>query len=94
VVPLVQTEDKVVTLAARQGDGLAGAVARDRDAVMPGATYPTPLPGKCPDLEDSRAISASFSAPAMPPGYLFQARILPGVKLPPPVRLPARLPVP
>ena len=76
----------MVTLNAKQHDGLAGALTRDRDAVMPGATYPSPLQGRCRDVTDNMVVSVAFAEPAMPPGFQFQARLLPTVRMPKPVR--------
>ena len=77
----------MVTLNMKQHDGLAGAITRDKDAVMPGSTYPSPMPSLLKDITDNMVISVAFSPPVMPPGYVFQARILPGVRLPRPVRV-------
>ena len=81
-----QTEGKVVTLNMKQHDGLAGAITRDKNAVMPGSVYTSPLPDLLKDISDNMVVSAAISPPAMPPGYVFQSRILPGVRLPKPVR--------
>ena len=80
-----QTEGKVVTLNMRDHDGLAGAITRAPNAVMPGSIFPSPIP-QLPDIEDNMVVCATFTSPVMPPGHQFVARILPGTRLPRPVR--------
>ncbi|CAH8872099.1 unnamed protein product [Trichobilharzia szidati] len=67
--------------------GISGLIWRSKTAYLPGDRVPSAVPGHVPGIKASEAISACFSDPSYPEGFIFPSRLLESVKMPPPVYL-------
>ncbi|THD26641.1 5'-3' exoribonuclease 2 [Fasciola hepatica] len=68
--------------------GVSGRIWPDYPyAYLPGARVPSGVPSLLPDLEQSHTVSVCFADPYYPDGFIFPARLLKSVKLPPPTHL-------
>ncbi|VDP82475.1 unnamed protein product [Echinostoma caproni] len=68
--------------------GVSGRIWPDYQcAYLPGTRVPSGVPSLLPDLKQSHTISVCFADPYYPDGFVFPARLLESVKLPPPAHL-------
>lgn len=68
--------------------GVSGRIWPDYlHAYLPGTPVPSGVPSLLPDLKQSQTVSVCFADPRYPDGFVFPARLLKSVKLPPPTYL-------
>ncbi|CAL8102973.1 unnamed protein product [Calicophoron daubneyi] len=80
--------DSASVLDPRLTCGVSGRIWPDYEcAYLPGSRVPSGVPKLLPDLKASQAISVCYADPFYPAGFIFPAKLLEKVKLPPPSHL-------
>ena len=63
--------------------GLFGAVLPDKEVILPGGPYPSPLKAQgLSDIQECRSLSVVYLMPSLPIGYVYKSVVLPGAKFP------------
>ncbi|KAJ3333583.1 5'-3' exoribonuclease 2 [Blyttiomyces sp. JEL0837] len=79
-----RSDGQPIPINPKLSDHVSGSILPDAFVTLPGSTFYSPLESQdLPDLPDNQSISVFYLMPQVPRGFVFHARLLPSVQMPP-----------